>query len=553
MFRRPSTLPFLKPLRSTGMGVLTALCVLLSLPVRSLAFSPGCLEKSRIEVFSESLDAGRFQIQKGAVERLLGAPPLAGLDQRLQARGFSLGVGAAVVVRVGADRVAVVPIESEKPASLFGAALEAGEEAHSFLVLRLTKPRAPFLLETGVDLGRNRVARVSLGSLDGRVKTLHPHDGSVAEGRFASLLGDHPQASPGCTWCVVNECLLDGDWCSWAMTLVVNCWDCWTGVECADCFVAIAQSISCRLIDCDACAAECEDVQPPPPPGSFVLVPSGAFIMGDGRSMCAWTERRVTLTHDFWIGQYEVTNQEYLELVQWAYDRGYVTATSASVQDNLDGSSEELVDLDSPDCELAFADGVFSLRDAGYGLNADHPMKQVTWYGAAAYCDWRSLSEGLPRAYDHATWACGPEGDPYAATGYRLPTDAEWEYAAQWNDERLFPWGDEGPQACVQANYQRCVGWTSPVGSYPAGVQPNLSEPIYDLAGNVWEWANDWWMCGLGTLPETDPRGPGDGFYRVLRGGGWIGGASILYVSYRMDFVPNYRSSATGFRLAWSD
>ena len=553
MFSRPSALTFLEQLRTTRIGILAALCVLLLLPIQSPALSGSCFDKRQVEVFAESLDAGRFQSHKGAVERFLGAPPLAGLDQRLQARGFSLGVAAAVVVRVGADRMAFVPIESEKRVSLFGGALEAGEDAHTFLVLSLTRRRAPFLLEARVDLGRSRVARVSLGSLDGWAKTLHQRDGSISEGRFASLIGDHPQASPGCAWCVVNECLLDGDWCSWAMTLVVNCWDCWTGAECTDCFVAIAQSISCRLIECAACNAECADVLPPTPPGSFVFVPSGTFIMGDGQSACGKTERQVTLTHDFWIGQYEVTNQEYLELVQWAYDRGYVTATSASVQDNLDGSTEELVDLDSPDCELAFADGVFSLRDAGHGLNGKHPMKEVTWYGAAAYCDWRSLSEELPRAYDHATWTCGPEGDPYAATGYRLPTDAEWEYAAQWDDERRYPWGDEWPQECVQANYLRCVDWTSAVGSYPAGVQPNLSEPIYDLAGNVWEWVNDWSRCNLGILPETDPRGPADGFSRVLRGGDWVSQASVLYISYRRFFVPDFNASSVGFRLARLD
>ena len=364
MFRHRSASPFLARFRTIGFGALAAFCVLLLLPIRSMAFSGGCFDKSRIEVFAESLDAGRFETQKGAVERTLGAPPLAGLEQRLQARGFSLGIAAAVVVKIGADRVALVPIESEKRVSLLGAALDAGEDAHAFLVLPMTK-RAPFLLESGVDLGQSRVARLSLGSLDGRVKTLNLQDGSVSEGRSEPLIEDYPQASPSCTWCVVNECLLGGDWCSWAMTLVVNCWDCWTGAECTDCFVAIAQSVSCYLIDCDACYEECRDLLPPP--FSFVFVPSGTFTMGDGKSTCGINERQVTLTHDFWIGQYEVTNQEYLDLLQWAYDRGYVTATSASVQDNLDGSTEALVDLDSPDCEIAFADGVFTSRDAGRG------------------------------------------------------------------------------------------------------------------------------------------------------------------------------------------
>ena len=286
---------------------------------------------------------------------------------------------------------------------------------------------------------------------------------------------------------------------------------------------------------------------PEPPP--MVLVPRGTFIMGDGEVDCGEDERQVTLTRDFWIGQCEVTNQEYLEMVRWAYDRAYVTATPSSVRDNLDSSNAQLVDLDRH-CEIAFLDGVFSLRDAGHGINPNHPMKEVTWHGAAAYCDWLSLLDGLPRAYDHSTWDCG-SGDPYSAEGYRLPTDAEWEYAAQWSDERLYPWGDDIPQACVQANFNICVGWTTAVGSFPTGVQPNLSEPIYDLSGNAYEWVNDWFVCNLGTVPEIDPPGPESGTARVGRGGAWFPGEVLLLrASDRKVYNPFGSSSQFGFRLA---
>ena len=295
---------------------------------------------------------------------------------------------------------------------------------------------------------------------------------------------------------------------------------------------------------------------------SMVLVPSGDFLMGDGSAYCGQREHRVTLTRDFWLGQYEVTNQEYLEMVQWAYDRGYVTATSASLRDNLDGSTEELVDLDDEHCELVFSNGIFSLREAAFALRvaypdgydpADHPMQEVTWYGSVSYCDWLSLSEGLSRAYDHSTWICG-EGDPYSAEGYRLPTDAEWEYAAQWDDERYYPWGGELPN-CSLANFLHndiyyCVRWTTPVGSYPAGVQPNLSDPIYDLSGNVYEWANDWRECDLGTSPEIDPPGPGSGDVRVLRGGGWPSDSAFLDASARSALIPYYGFQYIGFRPA---
>ncbi len=175
---------------------------------------------------------------------------------------------------------------------------------------------------------------------------------------------------------------------------------------------------------------------------------------------------------------------------------------------------------------------------------------------AAAHSDWLSLSEGLTRAYDHSTWECGPEGNPYAATGYRLPTDAEWEYAAQWNDERIYPWGYEIP-TCSLANLyydnDYCVHWTSPVGSYPDGVQPNLANPIYDLSGNVLEWVNDLMQCNLGTFPETDPVGPAGGFYMVTRGGDWYNYGVYLRAASRIQFSPGDSNYGIGFRPVRSD
>jgi len=103
----------------------------------------------------------------------------------------------------------------------------------------------------------------------------------------------------------------------------------------------------------------------------MVTVPAGVFIMGDGVAYCGTDDHEVTLTRSFYLGQHEVTNQEYLEAVQWAYDHGYVTATTTSVMDGLDGSTQELLDLDHS-CEIAFSGGVFTIRNAGHGINPDH-------------------------------------------------------------------------------------------------------------------------------------------------------------------------------------
>lgn len=300
-----------------------------------------------------------------------------------------------------------------------------------------------------------------------------------------------------------------------------------------------------------------------PSPPEMIQVPAGVFTMGDGAALCGVDRREVTLTRDFLLGQHEVTNQEYMEAVQWAYDNGYVTATTTSVRDNLDGSTQELLDLDDEDCEIQFdGAGTFYLRESpssyaqdaypgGYDP-ADHPVKEVTWYGAARYCDWLSLLVGLARAYQHAgDWACNG-GDPYGAEGYRLPTDAEWEYAAQWNDERIYPWGNEAPD-CSRANFYNndfCVGWTVPVGSYP---DAPASLGLSDMAGNLWEWCNDWHACDLGTSSETDPTGPESGTYCVLRGGNWIYGATDLRCASRdygeppdnSDYYMGFRASRT--------
>jgi hypothetical protein len=204
------------------------------------------------------------------------------------------------------------------------------------------------------------------------------------------------------------------------------------------------------------------------PPAGFTFVPAGTFMMGDDEDGVYYTSpaHQITLTRDFYLSTCHVTNQDYMEAVQWAYDNGFVTATEVSV---LGETTGELLDLDAEACEITFSAGVFGLRESpstyaqgayptGYDP-ADHPVKEVSWFGAACYCDWISIQDDLEPYYVD-NWDQSITHDPYTSPGYRLPTEAEWEYAASYADERLYPWGAEVPD-CSYAYFSPdgyCVG-----------------------------------------------------------------------------------------------
>jgi len=280
----------------------------------------------------------------------------------------------------------------------------------------------------------------------------------------------------------------------------------------------------------------------------FVSIPTGTFTMGSpadelGRSSDE-TQHQVTLTHGIYVQTTEVTNQQYTEVAQWAYDRGYVTVNGSDLQDNLDGSTQILKTLGSGDYEISFSNGVFSC------INPDHPVKYVTWYGSVAYCDWFSLKQGLPRAYNHGTWECNG-GNPYTAAGYRLPTEAEWEYACRAGSTTAFANGPITYTGCspMDPNLDQ-IGWyCGHAGSWTHPVAQKLPNAwgLYDMHGNLWEWCNDWWSDYGGAV--TDPAGPEAGHFRVFRGGYWSVYAQHSRSAYRSSHYPSIADYALGFRL----
>ncbi len=286
---------------------------------------------------------------------------------------------------------------------------------------------------------------------------------------------------------------------------------------------------------------------------SFKQIDAGVFTMGtdelDLYRNPDETQHQVTLTKSIEFMTTEVTNQQFIEVAQWAVNNGYATATAMALHDNLDGSTQELYDLDDDDREVDWNGTQFTC------INPDNPVQEITWYGAVAYCDWLSMRDGLTRAYDHSTWLCN-DNAPYDAQGYRLPTEAEWEYACRAGSTTSFFNGDITNPDCAEP-LMNPIGWYCGNGqgkNHPAAQK--LSNPwgLYDMNGNAWEWCNDW-KADFAATPVTNPPGPltppagVESHKKVVRGGSWTHPARDCRSAARYFYDPYYASSTVSFRV----
>jgi len=286
---------------------------------------------------------------------------------------------------------------------------------------------------------------------------------------------------------------------------------------------------------------------------SFKLLDAGVFTMGTAElepfRNPDETQHQVTLTNPIEMMTTEVTNQQYIEVAQWAVNNGYANATATGLYDNLDGSTQELYDLDDEDREVDWNGENFTC------INPDNPVQEITWYGAVAFCDWLSLRDGLPRAYDHSTWLCN-DNSPYAAQGYRLPTEAEWEYACRSGSTTGFSNGEITNPDCADP-LLHVMGWYCGNGqgkNHPVGLKQPNEWGLYDMHGNTWEWCNDW-KADLASTPVTNPPGPleppsgVESRKKVVRGGSWTHNARDCRSAARYFYDPYYASSTISFRV----
>jgi formylglycine-generating enzyme required for sulfatase activity len=304
---------------------------------------------------------------------------------------------------------------------------------------------------------------------------------------------------------------------------------------------------------------------PEPATVEMVAIPGGEFEMGDHHDDDNPYELPVHAVSldSFFMSKYEITNHQYCDYLNAAYP-AQIKVVGGVVYASSDSSNSYpycVTHSYDDDSQIDFGDPDFSVRTKGGRDMWDDPMVEVSWCGAASYCNWRSSKEGYEACYNLSTW----ESD-FSKHGYRLPTEAEWEYAArggQHSPYYRYPWGDSIDGS--RANYSRSgdpyetgyYPWTTPVGYYdgsqiPAGSDMANGYGLYDMAGNVWEWCNDWYSgtyYSTTPYPHVNPEGPASGTYRVLRGGGWSSLAYYCRVSNRGKGTPDFRRYNFGFRI----
>jgi formylglycine-generating enzyme required for sulfatase activity len=330
----------------------------------------------------------------------------------------------------------------------------------------------------------------------------------------------------------------------------------------------------------------------------LVYIPGGEFEMGDHYGYVDPQHgsdelpiHNVSIS-SFYIGKNDVTVQQYCDYLNSALSQGIISVSSGLVY--LIGGKDILFYTRQAYqySRISWDSNTFSVLDN----RNNHPITSVTWYGAAAYSNWRSINDSFQPCYNSISWDCN-----LTKNGYRLPTEAEWEYTGrggQYTPYYNYPWGNDADK--TKANWPDsgdpyeggALPLTTPVGFYNGQLRnkidfgwPGSQETyqtsigangygLYDMAGNVWQWCNDWYRQDYYKVsPVVDPIGPTiseaspmpDGKpYHVLRGGNWYNGENDTLLpninnghsrvsnrdpAYYLGPVEEIRNSEVGFRI----
>jgi formylglycine-generating enzyme required for sulfatase activity len=226
----------------------------------------------------------------------------------------------------------------------------------------------------------------------------------------------------------------------------------------------------------------------------MVLLPAGRFTMGDKDEIDA--QPHEVFISSFYIDKYLVTQQQYKKVMEenpsrWKADK--------------------------------------------------NPVEQVRWSDAVKYCNTRSLKEGLLPCYDLKTWKCN-----FDANGYRLPTEAEWEYACRAGTKTKYFFGNDSSKLADYAWLDENSGGKP----HPVGQKQSNPWGLYDMLGNVWQWCNDFYKVDYyQESPEENPRGPDAGETKVVRGGAWKFSADSCRSGYRYNEDPGYSDVCFGYDI----
>ena len=265
---------------------------------------------------------------------------------------------------------------------------------------------------------------------------------------------------------------------------------------------------------------------------SLVLIPPGSFPMG------ATDEHIKAVSQHVKKGAQELIESESPQHTVTLTRPFYMSATEVTI-----GQFRAFADATGHRTEAERRATTGSWKLPGYEVNDDSPVTWVTWYDAVQFCNWLSDHEGLPRAYvshKQEIWQVT------ATDGYRLPSEAQWEYGCRAGMASQYSFGDKTDQVVKVA----WIGTIAGRRAHAVGTLLPNGFGLFDMHGNVVEWCNDWFHESYyASSPATNPEGPITGVQRVMRGGGWNANPALCRSTVRMHASPETLAGVRGFRV----